>query len=968
MFKTIRSKILSLIIGLMVLTSMTFLFITTKNYQAETTKQYYRLAKETVDSTIRVIDAEYNDLVSFELDTINNQRALMKTLGTTVLSMVDSFHDQQNAGLLTEQLAKEQCLNRIQQLRYQNGQYFFVYDMELTGLSHPNRGMVGKKWSGFQDLKKSDSLSLIRDIIETKKTTFTVFMWPRLKDMKKVKQLGFFFYYPQWKWIIGTTYEMGGIERISKDKEKYIASKINKIISKASLNDIGGMLIFDNHGKRIVYTSNLNDFELHSDGTIINIERLIQNHLEKESDHTVDPAEDSYTAKDNKRVRVVYEDHFKDMGWHVVSFIDRDELAKPVVAIAVRQTILIVLVLLIGIVFAVFISQKITLPIAILTKYSRDLPNSDFTVKSNPMLKLIKSNNQNDEITQLADAFGFMESELGKTILDLEQHQKNLAGLVDIRTNELTNTNKNLNNEINERKLTEIKLLESERKYKQLFINAPAGIYEIDFAKGRFVIVNEIMSKYFGYSEKEFLSMNPLDILSEDSKKLYVERIEKAFAGEKLPGNFEYTTMNKDGQTIDIIVNNDFLYKNGELTGARGVANDISALKQAVAEKIKAQKIAGEQEKLALIGQVAGKMAHDFNNLLGIIMGNAEIALLDCTDPEVSKTLKLIFEQTIRGKNLTKNLITFAKNQEAKQKFFKVNEKIDLVLTLLKKDLKDISLIKDYDSNMPELLGDPGMTEHALINIVQNSIHATSKVEQPQILVRTFHKDKNIYIEIEDNGCGIPEEMIGRIYEPAFTMKGGKDVTNSYQRGIKGTGYGMANVKKYIEQHNGNIQISSKIGSGTKITINLPVIQKKLTEKEIIEIRNENFYFGKNILLVEDERAISYVQNKILTHEPCNHKVDVADTGEKAVDLFDKNKYDFISLDYILPGLLNGMDVYKHIRGTNETIPILFASGNLDFLESIKELKNKDPFMDHVSKPCQNKDYINSINELLGRT
>ncbi|MDM8538195.1 response regulator, partial [Desulfobacterales bacterium HSG17] len=152
---------------------------------------------------------------------------------------------------------------------------------------------------------------------------------------------------------------------------------------------------------------------------------------------------------------------------------------------------------------------------------------------------------------------------------------------------------------------------------------------------------------------------------------------------------------------------------------------------------------------------------------------------------------------------------------------------------------------------------------------------------------------------------------------------------------------------------------------GTKITISLPVIKKELTEKEIIEIKKEIFCYEKYILLVEDELAISDMQYKILTHEPCNHKVDIAATGQMAVDLFDRNKYDFVSLDYILPGELDGMDVYKHIRQKNNTIPILFVSGNLDFLESIKELKHKDPCVEHVSKPCQNKDYVRAINDLL---
>ena len=83
--------------------------------------------------------------------------------------------------------------------------------------------------------------------------------------------------------------------------------------------------------------------------------------------------------------------------------------------------------------------------------------------------------------------------------------------------------------------------------------------------------------------------------------------------------------------------------------------------------------------------------------------------------------------------------------------------------------------------------------------------------------------------------------------------------------------------------------------------------------------------------------------------------------------LFDGNEYDFVSLDYVLPGAFNGMDVYHHIRKTNTSVPILFVSGNIEFLESIKELKQKDARIDHLSKPCQNKEYVNRINGLLGR-
>jgi two-component system, cell cycle sensor histidine kinase and response regulator CckA len=386
---------------------------------------------------------------------------------------------------------------------------------------------------------------------------------------------------------------------------------------------------------------------------------------------------------------------------------------------------------------------------------------------------------------------------------------------------------------------------------------------------------------------------------------------------------------------------------------------------QAEKEKIIAQQHAATQSKQALVGEIAGKMAHDFNNVLGVIMGSTELSLLDCEEIETRKTLELILEQTLRGRNITKNLVAFAKDKEPIQEFFRISEKINLVLNLLKMDLKGIEVIKEDKSGTPDLIADPSMIEHGLINLIQNSIHAVSLIKHPKIAIRTYTLDNNLFFEIEDNGCGIPKEYIEKIYEPSFSLKGNKDINGSYKSGIKGAGYGLANVKKYIGQHKGSILVESAMNSGTKFTIKIPVIKKELTSEEKIEIQKKLSHFEKRILLVEDEQAISDVQYRILTQKPCNHKVDTASNGQVAIDLFDRNEYDLVSLDYVLPGGINGMNVYNHIRGINKTIPILFISGNIEFLESIKELKQKDVYIDHLSKPCQNKDYVQSINKLL---
>ncbi len=531
------------------------------------------------------------------------------------------------------------------------------------------------------------------------------------------------------------------------------------------------------------------------------------------------------------------------------------------------------------------------------------------------------------------------------------------SGFLSLLTLFLSRFNKKLRTEVHERKKVEVDLRESENRFKTLHDASFGGIAIHD--EGIVLDCNQGLSNITGFSIEELIGMDGLKLIAPQWREPVMEKIQSGF---KHP--YEVEGLRKDNTKFYLRIQAKNIPYHGRTVRVTEF-RDITERRLAEKEKLDAQKIAAEQKQLALVGQVAGKMAHDFNNILGIVMGNAELSLLSCEDPETKKTLELIFKQTLRGRNLTRNLVAFAKSQEPKQEFFKISDKIDFIINLLKKDLAGIELIKENEQNIPDLLADPGMIEHALVNLFQNSIHALGKVEDPKIIIRTYCLENNIYFKIEDNGCGIPSECLDRIYEPSFTLKGTKDVQGQYKEGIRGTGYGMANVKKYIEQHKGKVFVESEFGVGTTITVGIPVIKKELTNEEKIEIREEIVHSEKYILLIEDESAISDVQYKILTHEPCNHKVDIAATGQLAVDLFNRNKYNFVSLDYVLPGGINGMDVYNHIRKSNKSIPILFVSGNLDFLESIRELKNNDPYVDHVSKPCQNKYYVESINKLL---
>ncbi|OGR27322.1 MAG: hypothetical protein A2277_00340 [Desulfobacterales bacterium RIFOXYA12_FULL_46_15] len=515
-----------------------------------------------------------------------------------------------------------------------------------------------------------------------------------------------------------------------------------------------------------------------------------------------------------------------------------------------------------------------------------------------------------------------------------------------------------------ERKLTEEALRKSEALFKLITENTSALVSIFD-SNADYVFASP-SHEQLGFKPEELMGKSGFTMMVEEDIGPLLKHLDNAKKREASKAFLNYRLKDKTGSIHYFSGSFDAVFKpDGSLEKIICIGEDITELREAQSEKMEALSLAAKAEKLALVGQIAGKIAHDFNNILGVVMGNAELALLDCPHQSTKKTLELIFEQTLRGKNLTKNLVAFARDQEPRQEFFPIDEKMELVINLLRKDLEGIHVVRQYGDDVPELLADPGMMEHAIVNLVQNSIHAVSLVERPEIIIRTCHGGEFIYLEIEDNGCGIPHEFLSEIYEPFFTLKGSKDKAGMYKPGIKGTGYGMSNVKKYVEQHKGTISVYSELKKGTKVVITLPITQKELTAEEIKEVKKEPVCFRTYILLVEDEPAISDIQYRILTQEPFHHKVDIAGNAQVAIDLLNRNTYDLISLDYLLPGELNGMDIYHHIRGKNKTVPIVFISGNIEFLESIKDLKQKDPYIDHLPKPCKNMEYISCINNLL---
>jgi len=198
---------------------------------------------------------------------------------------------------------------------------------------------------------------------------------------------------------------------------------------------------------------------------------------------------------------------------------------------------------------------------------------------------------------------------------ELREAYEDLNKNVEKRTVELLKSNDRLKRQIEERKRTEEELRASEEKYRQLVKHAPTGIYEVDFINQKFVSVNDMMCEYSGYTREEFLSMSPFDILIEDSKRHFSERLGKLFAGENVPESVEFKIRAKTGQEFWVILNARYVYKNGKPVGATCIAHNITERKIAEIE------LHASEEKYRLLVETMndGLAVQDENGLLTYI-------------------------------------------------------------------------------------------------------------------------------------------------------------------------------------------------------------------------------------------------------------------------------------------------------------------------------------------------------------
>jgi PAS domain S-box-containing protein len=486
----------------------------------------------------------------------------------------------------------------------------------------------------------------------------------------------------------------------------------------------------------------------------------------------------------------------------------------------------------------------------------------------------------------------------------------------------------------NEKEIINGKLTLSEERYRYLVQNSPDIIYTLD-ENGNFTFASQAVKRLLGYDADQLIGKHYSAIIHDEdlerAKWVFNERRtgDRAATGVQLrlkaaEGHEAFRACEVRHLTIELkatgMYDKAVLEAGKVYLGTHGVVRDISHRKRLEVQLQQAQ-------KMEAVGTLAGGIAHDFNNLLMGIQGYTSLMLLkiDSKHPHYEK-LKSIEQYIESGAELTKQLLGFARGGKYDVKAVDLNELVQKTATMFGRTKKEVVVSTKFEEDLWSVEVDQGQIEQVLLNFFVNAWQAMPgggdlKLETKNVVldvsaVSPYELPPGSYVEVRvsDSGLGMDENTRRRIFEPFFTTK---------EMG-RGTGLGLASAYGIIKNHNGIIDVESKVGEGTTFTIYLPA-SKKMVQKEA---RQEGIILRgpETVLLVDDENMIIEVGAEIL--EALGYEVLTARSGPEALEVFKTNKgqVDIVVLDMIMPGM-GGGDAYDQLREIEPNVKVLLSTG-----------------------------------------
>jgi PAS domain S-box-containing protein len=470
-------------------------------------------------------------------------------------------------------------------------------------------------------------------------------------------------------------------------------------------------------------------------------------------------------------------------------------------------------------------------------------------------------------------------------------------------------------------------LSENEERYRLLFKNAPAGIFEVDLEESKLIRVNDVMCRYTGYHENELLNLSLDALMDPEAKTLWENQAEEAAKGTVTPEPLELPIRAKTDRQFQALVTSGFHLVNGAPAKATVVIHDLTEIKKAEEEKKRLETQLHRAQKLEALGTLAAGIAHDFNNLLMSILGNTSLVLMDIDSSHpYYENLKNIEKSVKSGEALTRRALGLVRPGKYQIMPTNINELIQSSSKMFGRTKKEIRIFSKYQKDVWNVNVDPNQIDQVLLNLFVNAWQAmpsggdlyieTRNVTLDQDFVRPYGVAPGNYVQVSvsDSGTGMEKETMEKIFDPFFTTK----------EAGQGTGLGMAISYGIIKKHSAVIDVHSTPGEGSTFDIYLPASPRGI--KPETETTPYLPTGKETILLVDDEKMVLEVGKRLL--EKMGYRVVTAETGQEAVSIYQGccKEIDMVILDMVMPGL-SGSETFDQLWAADPTVPVLLASG-----------------------------------------
>jgi len=389
--------------------------------------------------------------------------------------------------------------------------------------------------------------------------------------------------------------------------------------------------------------------------------------------------------------------------------------------------------------------------------------------------------------------------------------------------------------DITEEKQAEEKLRESEKKYRTILENMTDGYFEVDLA-GNLTFFNNSMCEIIGYPRDKMMGMNNRKYMDKENARKVYQTFNKIYVTSKPAKGLDWEITRKDG-TKGFVEASTSLVRNaqGEPTGFRGVVRDITERKQMEAERDDMEQRAQLASRLSIVGEMASGIVHEINNPLTSVIGFAEMLAHKDLPEDAREYATIINNEGKRVASIAGRLLNFARHQKPEIVYTDINELIKSTLELQTYEMTtgNIKVTTDFDPHLPQTMADPGQLQQVFLNIMLNAraemrtAHGGGKLS-----VKTEAIDDTIRISLEDDGPGILQKNLKRIFNPFFTTR----------KAGEGTGLGLSICQGIINSHNGKIYAESRLGKGATFIIELPVVARQKNKARTASANGNNVW------------------------------------------------------------------------------------------------------------------------------